>query len=797
MAYLNTNDRTTSATKNETGVLLGRIPLLHGVYSGFVRDARDVQLNGRLRVWVPELGSVPDKESGWITVSYCSPFAGATNVNTASRTNFQKFDNTQTSYGMWMIPPDINNQVIIMFINGDSSKGIWIGCMYNQFQNKMVPGMPSDPNNHQYHGEDIPVAEYNKWNEKNTIPDAVTKPYQETKFKGVGNQGLIKDKQRGTTTSGARRSSPSSVFGILTPGPVIDKTASAANIRRKGGSSFVMDDGENSEYVQLTTKSGAQIKIDETNGNVYVINRDGTSWIQMDHKGNIDIFGASSISMRAQYDVNIRADRNVNIEAGQNIFMKAAKDTEESTTTFTYDVNNIPKPETIPVWKYVGEGNGTGGNIVTQALNNWQSTTQKGAFLTVVENDFNLIVGNTINATTVNGGQNFSSKLGTKMTTDGAFDLSATGNIRATSKGVISVVGTNGIVFCTETDISINATNDIIATAGGKISMDAESVQIGTGVTMESLQSGTVISDTIVYDGQPIGGGGPSAPDTENPILAESAMIANTAQSSEIKPLNEKKNILATWSDPESKFRRNSESLKTTVSRFATYEPCPEHSNFSSSSTSGGAPILTDDDKSYEGSSGAGNNATTAPAAATAPGVNNTSVEGDPAVADTFSNEIDLITLRCQLVFHEGYLKKSYIDSTGLLHGGIGHLLRANEIPLYPLNTPISTEQIETWYTQDSASAIKIAQDLIGTNWGNLSDTRKRAVIDLAFNLGRSRLAAFSKFLSAMRDCNFSTAAVELRDSKWFSQVGRRGVNIVSMIGQDVNIPYCNKKILG
>ena len=386
MSYLDSNARTTRPTRNELSQPLGRVPVLNGVFVGFVKSSSDVQKNGRLRVWIPELGSAPEDEQGWLTVSYCSPFAGATNVETIGKSDLENFDKTQTSYGMWMVPPDINNKVLVMFINGDTARGIWIGCLYDQFMNNMVPGMAADSKSWQYPGKQVPVAEYNKWDTKVVQPDRAFKPYEKTKFKGLGNQGLITDQGRGITTSSARRESPSNVFGILTPGPVIDSTATPNNIRRKGGSSFIMDDGSGTEYVQLTTKSGAQIRLDESNGFVYLINRDGTAWVQMDQKGNIDIFGATSISMRAQKDINLRADGNVNIEAGQNIFMKAAKDTKTSTTTFTYDVNNIPKPLTIPYYKFVGEGAGEGGNIVMQALNDTHTKVKNNSYITIGKN---------------------------------------------------------------------------------------------------------------------------------------------------------------------------------------------------------------------------------------------------------------------------------------------------------------------------------------------------------------------------------------------------------------------------
>lgn len=854
MAYLNTHARTTSNA--DTFQPAGRTATLFGVFVGFVKDANDVQRNGRLKVWIPEFGSSPDNQDGWIIVNYCSPFAGATNVETISKSDIEVFEGTQTSYGMWMVPPDINNQVLIMFINGDASRGIWIGSLYNQYMNNMVPGMATDAKNWQYPGKEIPVAEYNKWDTKVTQPDRAIHPYERTKFAGVGNQGLINDKTRGVTSSSARREAPSNVYGILTPGPKIDETAPPEKVRRKGGSSLIMDDGTGSEYVQIATKSGAQIRLDETNGNVYIINRDGTGWIQIDSKGNIDVFGANDISLRAQRDFNIRADRNINIEAGQNIFMKAAKDTTEGITTFTYDVNNITTPKKIPVWKYVGEGKGQGGNIVMQALNNWHSTTQKSAFLTVVENNMDIKIGNAFSMTTQNGGQDFNSKQGVKITTDAALDIAATGNIRVGSKGVISVVGVGGIVACTDADLSLKAQGNIRQAAASDILLSSMNVGLDANVAVSGKLGvvGVIGSPTIANiqskSASIAGGistpspGSASAPPGANPAVAEGAQSANTARPAEVKPLNDKINILATWvsnvkypqwkanllyragtiviheeiiyishkeqpplaSFPgsaywsiyttEDKFKRNSQPLQTTTSRFPTYEPCPEHGNFSGSTVSTTASTITQPTKTYEGSAGAGNDARVTPAPAEAPGANNTSVAGDPPADSSASKDFNTKAFECQLKIHEGVRYNSYLDTHNLPTGGIGHLLRANEISQYPIGAPISEAQVQTWFSQDSVSAIQIAQELV-TNWNDLCDVRKRACADLAYNLGKPRLSKFTNFLNAMKAGQFDRAGQELRNSKWFTQVGKRGPNIVTMIVQDVDPNGCDKKFPG
>ena len=860
MTIFNSHLRTTAPTKSQEGQALGRNKTYFGVYLGLVKDTQDVQKNGRIRVWIPELGSDPDNSDSWITASYCSPFSGATNYLASGKDNYAQFEKTQSSYGFWMVPPDINNEVLIMFINGRQDRPIWIGCLYQEYMNTSVPAIASNTNNYQYRGKTVPVTEYNKWNNKVTdvaaAQNQITRPYHKTKFNGISNQGLINDAIRGTTTSSARREAPSSVFGFITPGPAIDETAKPEEIVRKGGSSFVMDDKTGSEYIGLTTKSGAQVRIDETNGLIYVINRDGTAWVQMDKEGNIDIFGAKNISMRAQRDINLRADRNVNIEAGQNIFMKAAMDTEESTTEFTYDINNIPQPSTIPCWKYVGEGKGQGGNIVMQSLNNWHSTAKSSAFLTVNQDNFNIAVGNSFSLTTDQGGQNFSSKLGIKLTTDASLDLSATADIRVGTNGQLSAVASGNIAVCSDGSISLNSSADTIITSVDKISVDASSVEVGTAVYAESLEAqsikavstetNSIRSDTIARRDEPIGGGysgGAVAPVTENPIETAPVQSASSARSAEVKAMVEKINILATWKDPmqyqdwmpnrpyntgakvknnqkfyiavrpvppepffdeqdwkrfepDDKFKRKSESVETTVTRLPTYEPCPEHENFGFSSITGYTPKSTEQDSTYRGSGGAGNNASTSPPSSTTPGANNSSIPPESPVDSAVTKELNLAALKCQLITHEGYKNASYLDSEGLLTGGIGHLLRVpTETAQYPLGSPISESQIDQWYQQDVVSSIKGSQQLVGIEvWGDLSDIRKRALTDLCYNLGKSGLSKFSKFLSAMKAGDYSLAGRELQDSKWFTQVGRRGPAVVTMISQNVDPNKCDKK---
>lgn len=813
--------RSNKPLKGTTFNAPGRTQTPFGVFVGFVKDNTDVQRMGRLRVWIPEFGSLPDDTDSWITVSYCSPFAGATNPETEDKNNVQSFEGTQTSYGMWMIPPDLENQVLVMFINGDSAKGIWIGSLFQQYMNHMVPATAASSNNYQYGksntdpGHSVPTAEYNKWNTVVDDPQSVRRPYSRTKFRGLGNQGLITDPIRGISTSSARREAPSQVYGILTPGPLQEGTTTG---RRTGGSSFIMDDGKSSEYIQLSTKSGAQIKLDETNGFVFIINRDGTSWIQMDRDGNIDIFGAGNASIRAQKDINLRADRNINIEAGQNIYMKAAKDTKETTAVFTYDVNGTATTRETPYWAYQGEGNGDGGNIVIQTLNNLQTTVKNNAFLTVKDGNLDMLVNNAFALTTNMGGMDFNANKGIKLTTGAALDFSATGKIRTTSASDISVSSQGLLTVCSQGNLSINSDADVIVKGG-------TSVKIGAPAAI-------INSSNVSIGGGTVNLAPPSMPSAGTPTTPDAAQTSAQSLSAEIKPMNNKINILPNWKTtinypvwvagtnyrigdivldlgqtyqagrpisgnnasvrpgssslwdifiPEDKFVRNAEAVTTTTSRLPTFEPCPEHNGFKISTVNGYVPPVTANDLTYRGS-GSNPNAQT-PSDSTDPTINNIDVMGDDIDATTIAGNMNLEILKSQLAINEGVKYHSYNDSLGLPTGGIGHLLTPSEQLAYPVRTNIPKEKVDQWFARDIPTAIRGAQRVVGsTCWDALSDVRQRAVTDLVYNLGEAGLSKFQNFIAALRLADYAKAGSELTNSLWFRQVGLRGPRIVQMI---------------
>lgn len=539
------------------------------IYIGIVKDNKDAKRAGRLRVWIPEQEGNEFDESNWILCDYCTPFGGATNRTKNSRTIVDTQQDTQTAYGFWAVPPDINSEVLVCFAGGLVDRAFWIGCLYKEFMLHEVPGIAASSRNKNNApgatnaGEPIPVSEYNKWDDTIDAKDELDpiRPWHETRTKGIGEQGLIKDKIRGITSSSAMRESPSQVFGMSTPGPIDPRKSEAIGIARLGGHTFVMDDGDadgNDEYIGLRTRSGAMIRIDETNGLIYAINKKGTSWIQMDADGNVDIFGAESISMRTQKDFNLRADGNVNIEAGQNINMKAAQDSDGSAI--------------------VGEGSGTGGNINLQAAN-----------------DMNVLVDDNLSTTVSNGNMDIDIQSG-NLTEHiaGSQDLRVDGDYQETVGGS-TATKSNNVNIDNNGNMEINGTFH----AANKISTDDDVVAQGTMFATDfRAPNAGLVGHTHGGSNPATGGGGTgtttSATGPEASTATAVGPIPTFTKTNILLGFNGKaviklntdqqggKNNAAISTETEqitNYWDRLTEEVDTIVPRFMTYEPCPDHIN--------------------------------------------------------------------------------------------------------------------------------------------------------------------------------------------------------------------------
>lgn len=301
---------------------------LYGIYQGEVTRTDDKTRTGTLQVFIAALAKDKKDPAGYIECKWTSPFAGSTPVAAVGK-NLESYLDTQKSYGMWMVPPDIGNLVLVAFGDGNIKYPYIVGCIFPDKFNHMVPGMAGALS----YGEgklQVPVAEKNKKEERiDHNSNEVRRPIAPYLAEGIVTQGLINDPLRGAGSAGARRESPSQVFGILTPGalkPGSSATSTELNTHRLGGHQLIMDDNPGSNMIRFRTAGGTQLMLDDTSGSIYMINKAGTGWFEIDKLGNINFYGQGSMNIRSKGNLNLRADKNVNIEAGNDVNIKAAGD---------------------------------------------------------------------------------------------------------------------------------------------------------------------------------------------------------------------------------------------------------------------------------------------------------------------------------------------------------------------------------------------------------------------------------------------------------------------------------------
>tara|TARA_A100000171_G_C2087710_1_gene122912 strand:- start:411 stop:854 length:444 start_codon:yes stop_codon:yes gene_type:complete len=58
----------------------------------------------------------------------------------------------------------------------------------------------------------------------------------------------------------------------------------------------------------------------------------------------------------------------------------------------------------------------------------------------------------------------------------------------------------------------------------------------------------------------------------------------------------------------------------------------------------------------------------------------------------------------------------------------------------------------------------------------------QRAIYNMAYNLGITRLSKFKKMIAAIESGNYDQAGEEAKDSQWYNQVGNRAERIIMLL---------------
>lgn len=267
-----------------------------GTYLGVVVNDEDTTGLGRVKVQVSgkygsfpaaDLGPSADPELylGAVWVMRMLPYGGLTGEDSSGGAN---------SYGIVSSPPSVGNNVVVA-IFPDLSSGVLLGVLPNMNQMKNSAGVVATETKD---GTFTQATEVSK-----TRTSTTEKPAKHPMAFQLAVQGIEQDRIRGLGYSSPTREAASKVTGVVTP----------------GGHALTMDDGSTEDgdqkSLRIRSSGGAQILMDDTNGFTYIVNRDGTSWVEMNRNGDVDVYSKNGIHMHTEGDYNIQVGGAFNVQA--------------------------------------------------------------------------------------------------------------------------------------------------------------------------------------------------------------------------------------------------------------------------------------------------------------------------------------------------------------------------------------------------------------------------------------------------------------------------------------------------
>ncbi len=124
------------------------------------------------------------------------------------------------------------------------------------------------------------------------------------------------------------------------------------------------------------------------------------------------------------------------------------------------------------------------------------------------------------------------------------------------------------------------------------------------------------------------------------------------------------------------------------------------------------------------------------------------------------------------LIKHEGLKLKPYKDTRGILTIGVGRNLEDNGI-----------EQDEALYMlKNDIKRCENELKEIFPDFDELPENVKLVLIDMIFNLGKSRFLTFKKMIQAVKERNWEAMIREMKNSQWCKQVEERCRGDVELI---------------
>jgi GH24 family phage-related lysozyme (muramidase) len=140
---------------------------------------------------------------------------------------------------------------------------------------------------------------------------------------------------------------------------------------------------------------------------------------------------------------------------------------------------------------------------------------------------------------------------------------------------------------------------------------------------------------------------------------------------------------------------------------------------------------------------------------------------------------MDINKLRKEIENDEGKVLKIYKDHLGYPTFGIGHLITLQDPEKgLPIGTPVSESRISNAFNSDILTVLNSCKKLY-PDFDELPEEAQLIIANMMFNLGFTRLSKFRNMKKAINSRNWTKAAAEMVDSKWYKQVTKRAKRLV------------------
>ena len=143
---------------------------------------------------------------------------------------------------------------------------------------------------------------------------------------------------------------------------------------------------------------------------------------------------------------------------------------------------------------------------------------------------------------------------------------------------------------------------------------------------------------------------------------------------------------------------------------------------------------------------------------------------------------MDIDALRAELEIDEGRVDEIYNDHLGYATFGIGHLVLESD-PEHgsPVGTPVDSDRVVSVFEEDVQKVCDDCEILFPTFY-DLPEDAQRVIANMMFNMGRTRLSKFRKFIAAVEQSDWMEASAQMKDSRWYNQVTNRAQRLRARI---------------